>query len=172
MGDPGMPAETENTANESAMSRDNAFEKTLAVLPLTTYRAGETVMTAGSKSGRLLILKRGAVVVLKDSIEIARVDEPGAVLGELSALLDQPHTADVRALEDSQFYVADAALLGKDTRMLLHVAKILARRIVAANGSLVELKKQLQVGQSPSVLRKMLEKVEEVLSVGGASYET
>ena len=28
---------------------------------------------------------------------------------ELSALLDQPHTADVRALKASQFHVADAA---------------------------------------------------------------
>ena len=34
-----------------------------------------------------------------------------AVFGELSALLDQPHTADVRALETSKFHVADAALL-------------------------------------------------------------
>ena len=59
--------------NENAMSSDDAFEKTLAVLPLTTYRAGETIMTEGSKSGRLLILKRGAVVILKDLIEIARV---------------------------------------------------------------------------------------------------
>jgi CRP-like cAMP-binding protein len=33
------------------------------------------------------------------------------VFGELSVLLDQPHTADVRALEASQFYVADAATL-------------------------------------------------------------
>ena len=154
------------------MSQDNAFEKGLTVLPVATYRAGETVMTAGTKSGRLLILKKGAVVILKDSIEIARVDEPRAVLGELSALSEQPHTADVRALEDSEFYVADAALIGKDPVMLLHVARILARRIVAANGSLVELKKQIQAGQPTSALRRMLEKVEEVLSVGGASFET
>jgi CRP/FNR family transcriptional regulator, cyclic AMP receptor protein len=167
-----MPVETGNRANENAMSPDDAIHKAFAALPLATYRAGETIMTAGSKSGRLLILKRGAVVVLNDSIEIARVDEPGAVLGELSALLDQPHTADVQALEDSQFHIADAALPEKDPVMLLHVARILARRIVVANRSLVELKKQLQAGQSPSALRKMLEKVQEVLSVGGASYET
>jgi CRP/FNR family transcriptional regulator, cyclic AMP receptor protein len=162
-----MPVETENRANENAMSPDDAFDKAFAVLPLATYRAGETVMTAGSKSGRLLILKRGAVVVLNDSIEIARVDEPGAVLGELSALLDQPHTADVQALEDSQFHVSDAALPEKDPVMLLHVARILARRIVVANRSLVELKKQFQAGQSHSALSKMLEKVEEILTVGG-----
>jgi len=80
--------ETQNRANEHALGLDGAaFAKLLALLPLANYRAGETVLTAGSKSGRLLILKSGAVVILKDSIEIARVEEPGAVFGELSALL-------------------------------------------------------------------------------------
>jgi CRP/FNR family cyclic AMP-dependent transcriptional regulator len=66
------------------------------------------VLSAASKTGRLLILKEGAVAVVKEGVEIARVAEPGAVFGELSVLLDQPHTADVRALEASQFHVADA----------------------------------------------------------------
>lgn len=141
-----------------------AFAKVLAALPLATYRAGETVLAAGSKTARLLILKSGAVVILKDSIEIARVDDPGAVIGELSALLDWPHTADVRAVEDSQFYVADAALLERDPIAVLHVARILARRLVAADTDLVELKKQLQAGQSPGALMKMLEKIETTLA--------
>lgn len=165
--------ETQNRADEHAPGLDGAaFAKLLALLPLANYRAGETVLTAGSKSGRLLILNSGAVVVLKDSIEIARVKEPGAVFGEISALLDQPHTADVRALEDSRFHVAEAALLGKDPIALLHVARILARRLVAANGCFVELKNQLQAGQSPSALGKMLGKIEEILRVGGASFES
>jgi CRP-like cAMP-binding protein len=156
--------ETQNRANEHALSLDGAaFAKLLALLPLANYRAGETVLTAGSKSRRLLILKSGAVVILKDSIEIARVDEPDAVFGELSALLDLPHTVDVRALEDSQFHVADAALLGNNSVALLHVARILARRLVAANNCFVELKRQLQAGQSSSTLSKTLGKIEEIL---------
>jgi CRP/FNR family cyclic AMP-dependent transcriptional regulator len=83
------------------------LEKTFATLPVVTRGAGEIVLSAGVRSGRLLILKRGAIVILKELIEIAKVDVPGAVMGELSVLLDQPHTADVRTLEDSQFYVAD-----------------------------------------------------------------
>jgi CRP/FNR family cyclic AMP-dependent transcriptional regulator len=154
------------------VSSGQGFDKVLAGLPLANYRAGETVMSAGTKSGRLLILKSGAVAILKDAIEIAKVDEAGAVFGELSALLDVPHTADVRALTDSQFHVADAALLGKDPAALLEVARILARRIVAANRSVVELKSQMQTGTSPGVLNKMLRRVEEILSVGGASFET
>ena len=127
------------------IQKSAAFEKFLAVLPLVTYRAGETVLKAGSKTARLLILKRGDVVVIKDTIEIARVDEPGAVFGEISALLDQPHSADVRTLVDSQFHVADAAQLGKNPTAVLYVAKILARRLVAADESFIDLKKELLV---------------------------
>src|SRR6266700_1635635 len=109
--------------DENPMDPDAAaFEKLFAALPLTTYVAGETILRAGMKTGRLLILKSGAVVILKDSIGITRVEHPGAVFGELSALLDQPHTADVRALEDSQFHVADAALLKRDPVAMVYVA--------------------------------------------------
>jgi CRP/FNR family cyclic AMP-dependent transcriptional regulator len=124
-------------------ANSTAFEKFLAVLPLATYGAGETILKAGSKTGRLLILKSGAVVILKNSIEIATVDEPGAVFGEISALLDQPHSADVRTLEDSQFRVADAAQLANNPNAILYIAKNLARRLVAADDILVQLRKEL-----------------------------
>jgi CRP-like cAMP-binding protein len=92
-------------------------------LPLETYQAGETVLGAYSTTGRLLILKEGTVVVVKDGVEIAKVTEPGAVFGELSVLLDQPHSADVRAVERSEFHVADAnALLTQDPIAILYVA--------------------------------------------------
>jgi CRP-like cAMP-binding protein len=69
------------------------FQRKLATLPLTSHQAGETVLSAASTTGRLLILKEGAVAVVKEGIEIARVTEPGAVFGEFSVLLSQPHTA-------------------------------------------------------------------------------
>src|SRR5215813_8429505 len=124
------------------------FERRLGALPLATYEAGETVLAAGSKTGRLLILKSGKVSIVKENLEIAKVAEPGAVFGELSALLDQPHGADVCALQASQFHVADAAaLLGEDPIALLYVAAVLARRLDSATQALIELKTQLQVGQ-------------------------
>ena len=61
------------------------FQEMLAALPVTTYQAGETVFAAGSRTGRLLILRDGAVVIVKDNVEIAKVAEPGAVFGELSS---------------------------------------------------------------------------------------
>jgi CRP/FNR family cyclic AMP-dependent transcriptional regulator len=110
------------------------FQRKLATLPLATYQPGETVLSAASTTGRLLILKEGVVAVVKEGVEIARGTEPGAVFGELSVLLDQPHTADVRALEASQFHIADAAtILRVDPIALLYVATILAQRLDSAN---------------------------------------
>ena len=148
------------------------FQKRLATLPIETYRAGETLFAAGSRTGRLLILRKGAVAIVKDEIEIAKVAEPGAVFGELSALLDRPHTADVRAMETSQFHVGDAALLAQDPIALLYIAATLARRLDGANQTLIELKNQLQAGQPHSVIGKTVEKMETLLGAGGTGLYT
>ena len=134
-------------------------------MPVVKHRPREVVLTAGSKTGALLFLKSGAVEVVKDGVQIASVNAPGSVFGEQAVLLDQPHTADVRTLEQSEFYVADAqAMLAGDPTVALYVAGILARRLDAANRSLIEVKHQLQAGESLSVIGKTVEKVEELLS--------
>jgi CRP/FNR family transcriptional regulator, cyclic AMP receptor protein len=129
------------------------FQKRLAALPRATYRAGETVLSAG-----------------KEGVEIARVGKPGAVFGELSVLLDKPHTAEIRALETSEFHIADAAaLLAQDPIALLYVAAVLARRLDGANQALLELKHQLQAGNPEGVIGRTVEKMEGLLGAGGAS---
>ena len=143
------------------------FRRKLAGFPIATFQAGETALTAASTTGRLLMLREGAVAVLKEGVEIATVTEPGAVFGELSVLLDQ---ADVRALETSQFYVADAAtLLRVDPVALLYVATVLAQRLDSANRGLLELKRQVQAGEPRSVIGRTVEKIEEVLGATGAN---
>jgi CRP-like cAMP-binding protein len=145
------------------------FQKSLAALPVATYQPGETLLNAGSKTGLLLILKKGAVAIFQGGIEMAKVAEPGAVFGELSALLDQPHTADVRALETTQFHVANAdALLVQNPVALLYVAAVLARRLDAANRTLIELKRQIQVGHPRAAIEKTVAKMEGLLGSGGA----
>jgi CRP/FNR family cyclic AMP-dependent transcriptional regulator len=143
------------------------LERRLAGLPVVKHRAREVVLTAGSKTGGLLFLRSGTIEVVKDGVQIASVNAPGAVFGEQAVLLDQPHTADVRTLEQSEFYVADApAILAADPTVALYVAAILAR-LDAANRWLVAVKRKLQTGEPPSVIGKAVEKVEELLSYGG-----
>jgi CRP-like cAMP-binding protein len=109
------------------------------------------------------------VAIFKDGIEIAKVTESGAVFGELSALLDQPHTADVRALETTQFHVANAdALLVHNPMALLYVGAVLARRLDAANRIVIELKSQLQAGEPRSAIEKTIQKMEGLLDSSAA----
>ena len=131
--------------NERVMPliRNNELPSCVASLPVASFQIGETVFLAGSRTGRLLILKKGAVVVTKEGFEIAKVSEPGAVFGELSILLDQPHTADVRTLEPSEFYVANEELLAIDQLACIYVATVLAGRVNNANRAVIELKRQL-----------------------------
>ena len=145
-----------------------AFQNSLASLPLVSYQPGETVIANGSKTGRLLFLKKGAVAIVKEGTEIAQVAEPGAVFGELSVLLDQPHTADVRALETSQFHLANATTLFEQNPMaVLYVATVLAHRLDGANRALIQLKHQLSTGAAHSVIAKTVSKMEGLLAVGG-----
>ena len=144
------------------------FERRLEGLPVVKHRARELVLTAGSKTGALVFLRSGAVEVVRDGVQIASVNAPGSVFGEQAVLLDQPHTADVRTLEQSEFYVADApVMLASDPTVALYVAAILARRLDAANRSLIEVKHQLKAGEAPSVISRTVEKVEEVLNYSG-----
>jgi len=146
-----------------------AFQNSLADLAVVTYQAGESVIADGSKTGRLLILKKGTVAIEKEGTEIAKVTEPGAVFGELSLLLDQPHTADVRALETSQLLANAAALLAQNPIAVLYIAKMLAHRLDAANHALIQLKSQLQSGEPHSVVAKTVNKIEGLLAINGAN---
>jgi CRP/FNR family cyclic AMP-dependent transcriptional regulator len=142
--------------------------KTISNLPIVTYQAGETPLTEGSRTGLLLILKNGSVAIVKNGIEMAKVSEPGAVFGELSALLDKPHTADVRALETTQFYVANAdTLLRRNPVAMGYVATILAGRLDGANETLVELKTQVQGGEPRQAIANTVEKLEKRLQGTG-----
>jgi CRP-like cAMP-binding protein len=143
-----------------------AFQNSLADLPLVTYQPGESVIVNGSTTDRLLILKTGSVAVVKEDTEIAKVAEPGAVFGELAVLLNRPHTAVVRALESSQFHIANATTLFEQNTMALHVATVLAHRLDGANHAVIQLKNQLQTGEAYSVVAKTVSRMEGLLVVG------
>jgi CRP/FNR family transcriptional regulator, cyclic AMP receptor protein len=146
------------------------WQQKVAALPVESYAASETVLAEGTKTGRLLILKSGAVSIVKEGTEIAEVAEPGAVFGELSALLDQPHGADVRTLEASEFYIAEATSLLQDPAALLYVTVVLAQRISAANEGLVELRRQFEAGEPQSLIDQTLDSIGGLLNAIGSGY--
>ncbi len=159
------PAKPAARAGASLIPDAGTIQQNLSRLPVATYEPGEMVITAGQRSGKLLLLRQGSVEVVKEGTQVARISEPGAVFGELAALLDQPHTADVRALERSAFNVADAAtLLASDPTAALHVAAILAGRLDAANCGLVEVKRQLETGTPRAAVARTVDKITQLLS--------
>jgi CRP-like cAMP-binding protein len=163
-------AKTERVKRMPRIPDADEFRDGLTKLPVLTFQPGEMVLTAGSTTGRILVLRRGAVEILRDGMQIARVSDPGAVFGELAALLNKPHTADVRALEECEFSVADATtLLTESPTTLLYVAALLARRLDGANTALLEVKRQLRASKSHIEIAKSVADLEELLSGNLAS---
>ena len=106
--------------------------------------AGAVLIAEGKRSGRLLVLAEGSVEVVRGETQVAVVSEPGSFFGEMSVLLDLPHTATVRALSAATVYTFDdaAAFLRSDPEVALQVARMLAQRLNAATTYLVDLKRQ------------------------------
>ena len=106
--------------------------------------AGSLVVQEGGRTGHLYVLIEGRLEVIKGDTVVAAITEPGAVLGEMSVLLDQPHTATVRAAADSVIYeINDAAsFLRQQPGVALLIARMLAQRLNAANTYLADLKRQ------------------------------
>lgn len=126
------------------MGRMSSVLDVLRGHPVRTYAAGEAVLTQGERTGLLYVLVSGALVVMKDDVEVARVTEPGAILGDLSALLDVPHTASVRALKESSFHLVTdpRGFLSQHPAVCLQLCELLARRLDALNKYLVDVKQQ------------------------------
>jgi CRP/FNR family cyclic AMP-dependent transcriptional regulator len=114
------------------------FER-LSDFPIRTFEEGDVVLSAGSRSGRLLFLIHGAVDVVEDQWRIARVTEPGAVFGDMAALRSRPHEADVLAVRRSSFVVVDdgASCLKTEPLVALYVAVVQSGRLDAADRQLI-----------------------------------
>jgi CRP-like cAMP-binding protein len=109
-----------------------------------TVRAGALVLQEGSKTGHLFVLLEGRLEVVKGDSVVAVLSEPGAMLGEMSVLLDQPHSATVRAAADSVVYEFDdaAAFLRDQPAVALLIARLLAQRLNVATTYLADLMHQ------------------------------
>lgn len=125
-----------------------------------TFKSGNTLIAEGDRTGKLYILIEGDIEVLRQDTQVSHIDEPGSILGEMSALLDQPASAHVKALSDVTVYVVDDAIkfLEQRPEISLHLATLLARRLYYTTTYLVDLQQQA-AGK-----RQDLDLVDEILS--------
>lgn len=111
-----------------------------------SFAAGEVIFTEGERTGLLYILISGGVEVIKGESPITVIREPGAIFGELSILLDQPHPASVEAVEETTCYVTRGGrdFLEQHPKITLAVAELLAARLKGMIGYLADLKAQYE----------------------------
>jgi CRP/FNR family transcriptional regulator, cyclic AMP receptor protein len=106
--------------------------------------AGALIIREGGTTGHLYVLIDGKLEVVKGDTVVAVISEPGAVLGEMSVLLDQPHSATVRAVSDSTVYEFNdaASFLRDQPAVALLIARMLAQRLNVATTYLADLRQQ------------------------------
>jgi CRP/FNR family cyclic AMP-dependent transcriptional regulator len=113
-------------------------------LPEEGVKAGDVLLHEGQSTGRMYILRQGAIEIQRGGETVAAIDEAGAIFGEMSALLGISHTATVRAATDALVYRIDDArqLMSLHPEIVFHVAVILARRLQDSTIYLTDFKRQ------------------------------
>ena len=134
----------------------------LDTLPVCPLAAGEALLRAGTTTGKLFFLKRGELAVVREGVTITRIREPGAIFGEMSLLLDGPHTADVIATGPTECHVVDSAreFLLSRPELTAYVATVLAHRLNAVTRYLIDVKSQYaEAGTQLGMIDEVLDSV-------------
>jgi CRP/FNR family cyclic AMP-dependent transcriptional regulator len=136
------------TGHRAAESCDNGGVTDLLTqcggLPRRNLEAGATIIEQGDVGGTIFVVVDGRVQIERDGTVLAVLDTPGAVLGEMSTVLERPASASVTAVTDVTLLVAldGAAFLQEHPEVLLEVARTLATRLDNLTGHLVDVKRQ------------------------------
>ncbi|MES3000733.1 MAG: Crp/Fnr family transcriptional regulator [Pseudomonadota bacterium] len=115
-----------------------------ASLPEIRVPAGHALVREGMPTGRIYVLASGGFEVVRNGVRVIAITEPGAFLGEISALLGSAPMADVTATEDSVVHVLEdaATAVRRDPELTFAIAQLLARRLQAVTSYLVDIKRQ------------------------------
>ena len=138
----------------------------------------DVVLAEGTPPERLLVLVSGEVVVEHDGVTFARVDAPGSVFGEMSAVLDQPASATVRAVGEVHVRVVDDPLgfLGDRPGAALAVLRTTAARLDGLTRYLVDVKQQFagldgHLGMVDQILDRLVHHQAPIRSSAGSARD-
>lgn len=126
-------------------------------LPVHTLGPHALLLSEGGNTGKLYILKSGDLEVVRDGTSVAGIAEPGSVIGDMSALLGEPHSATVRTRGGAQVYVAHDpdAFLEAHPVVARHIARLLAQRLQKTTALLVDMRKQTKVREDQDMFDKI-----------------
>jgi CRP/FNR family cyclic AMP-dependent transcriptional regulator len=110
------------------------------------FASGTVLIPEGERLGKLFVLISGEVEVLRGGTVIAKIDEPGSMLGEMSVLLDMPHSATVRALTPTRTHIIGDAteFLSSRPLLALDLARLVARRLEATTALLAQMRQEFE----------------------------
>jgi CRP/FNR family cyclic AMP-dependent transcriptional regulator len=106
---------------------------------LQIFPSGAVLIPQGGKLGTLFVLKSGELEIVRDGSLIRTISQPGSVVGEMSVLLDIPHSATVKAVTLVEAYAIGNALAFLEVRptWTLQLARMLAQRLHDTTAALV-----------------------------------
>ena len=145
-----------------------------AHLPEVSFEPGDVVVAEGGAAGPIWILVSGALQVRKGLIPVNTVTEPGALVGEISLLLNSAFSATVEATSPTVMrYAADGrALMSSNPAISTLVAVGLADRLNFVTTYLADLKHQYGdapgLSMIPNVLRQLAQRQSPVARPGSA----
>lgn len=142
-------------------------------MPEEVFEPGAVLIPEGPSLDRMFILVRGEVEVRRGEVSVAEVQEPGAIFGEMAALLGIGHSATVRAVTQTTVHRIDDAgsFLQHHQEIAFHVARILARRLFDATTYLADIKRQFahqsdHLGMVDEVLDALVQRQRPATPVG------
>jgi len=133
-------------------------------LPEIEFAIGDTVVQEGGSAGGIWVLVSGELQVRKGDVLINAITRPGALVGEVSVLLDTTFGATVVAAQPSVMrYAADGrALLTRDPAITLMVARGLAERLNFVTTYLADLKHQYGDAPGLSMVSEVMRELAEL----------
>ena len=135
----------------------SAILKLCQGVPLRTVEPGTILFAEGKRDRMLCILADGEVEILKDDFQVNTVSEPGAVFGEMSILLDTPHTATVRARTSCSVHMIEDGEPGKRS------PNIVRDRLLSERGYVILRLRRAEVERDlPGALHRIKSVLEDI----------
>jgi CRP-like cAMP-binding protein len=134
-----------------------------AHLPEVRLAPGDVVVHEGGPGGSLWVLVSGALTVSQQGVVLNTIEQPGALVGEVSTLLGVPYGATVRATAPSVMrHAADGrAMLDSHPGIVRQAAVGLAQRLNLVTHYLVDLKRQYADAPGISMVADVLQELSQ-----------
>ena len=105
-----------------------------------SYKPGDFLIDEGLPGSKVYVLNEGEVSIEIDGTEIAKVDKPGSVFGEMSAIMGRSANATVKVSTNSDFYIIDDLLtaIRQDPEIAITILRGMVNRVEVMNRQQLE----------------------------------